>query len=387
MKVMHVITGLGTGGAQMALYRLLSRLDLQEFRSRVVSLADEEAEAIGDRIRALNVRVNTLGIRRGLPDPRLVTRLRTELLGFQPDLVQTWMYHADLVGGIAAKLAGSPPVVWNIRHSLARSSDVKRSTLLVAQANAAFSSWLPQRIVCCAAAALESHTALGYRREKMTVIPNGFDLEIFRPDKVARREVRTALGMEDDSPLIGMCARFDPQKDHHSFVRAAGALHRLFPFAHFILWGKGVDRDNPQLLDWIAAQGLGEYVHLLGLRGDTPRLNAALDIATLSAAYGEAFPNVIGEAMACGVPCVLTDVGDSAYIVGSTGRVVPPRHPEALASAWGEVLNLSREKRVELGWQARQRIADLFSLEKMASSYAELYRDLIGSAAGHDSSL
>jgi glycosyltransferase involved in cell wall biosynthesis len=377
MKIAHVITDLAVGGAEMALYKLLSALDLQEFQSGVIALAGEET--MGEKIRAMGVPVTALGSKRGIPDPRLLTRLRKELLRFQPDLVQTWMYHADLLGGLAAKLAGSPPVVWNIRHSLVHPRDVKRTTLLVARANSALSSWVPQRIVCCARAALESHAALGYARQKMIIIHNGFDLELFQPDQDARREVRASLGMQAETPLIGMCARFDPQKDHHSFVRAAGALHRLFPTAHYILWGKGVDRENPQLLEWIAEQDLGESVHLLGPRVDTPRLDAALDISTLSAAYGEAFPNVIGEAMACGVPCAVTDVGDSAYVVGSTGRIVPPGAPRALASAWADLLNLAPKQRFELGQRARQRVADYFGIAQMAKSYAALYRDIISS--------
>jgi len=378
MRILHVIADLNAGGAEMALYKLLSYLDLRDFPAQVVSLTGDEP--LGDEIRALGVPVIGLGMKAGVPDPRLVTRVREQILRFRPDLVQTWMYHADFVGGIAAKLSGNPVVVWNIRHTLVRSSDVKRSTLFVARANAVLSRRIPARIICCANAALESHVALGYAREKMIVISNGFDLESFRPDPAARSEVRAMLGVDDSVPLIGMCGRFDPQKDHHNFLAAAGVLHTRLPNAQFVLWGKGMDRENPLLSAWIAEQGLDHVVHLLGFRTDSSRLHAALDVATLSAAYGEAFPNVVGEAMACAVPCVVTDVGDGAHIVGETGRSVPPGNPEALAAAWAELLSLPAAERRALGNEARNRIEDLFSLEKMGAAYAGLYRDIIGDA-------
>jgi glycosyltransferase involved in cell wall biosynthesis len=349
----------------------------------VVSLTGDAP--LGDKIRALGVPVTGLGMKAGLPDPRLVTRVREQILRFRPDLVQTWMYHADLVGAIAAKLSGNPVVVWNIRHTLVHTSDVKRSTLFVARANAFLSRSIPACIICCADAALESHAAFGYAREKMIVIPNGFDLEAFRPDPVARGEVRAMLGVDDCIPLIGMCGRFDLQKDHHNFLAAAGVLRALLPDAQFVLWGKGVDRENPLLSTWIAEEGLAQAVHLLGFRTDSPRLNAALDVATLSAAYGEAFPNVVGEAMACAVPCVVTDVGDAATIVGETGRVVPAGNPEALAAAWADLISLPAAERGALGTEARERIERFFSLEKMGAAYAQLYRDIIGDADGADS--
>jgi glycosyltransferase involved in cell wall biosynthesis len=383
MRILHLIADLSAGGAEMTLYRLLSYLDAREFPAEVVSLTGDAP--LGEKIRALGVPVTGLEMKPGLPDPRLVTRVREQILRFRPDLIQTWMYHADLVGGIAAKLSGNPVVIWNIRHTLVRSSDVKRSTLFVARANAFLSRSIPARIICCADAALESHAALGYAREKMSVIPNGFDLEAFRPDPVARGEVRATLGVDDSIPLIGMCGRFDLQKDHHNFLAAAGLLRALLPDAQFVLWGKGVDLENPHLSAWIAEEGLGQAVHLLGFRTDSPRLNAALDVATLSAAYGEAFPNVVGEAMACAVPCVVTGVGDAAYIVGETGRVVPPGSPEALAAAWAELLSLPAAERKALGTAARKRVENLFSLEKMGAAYAQLYRDIIGDADGADS--
>ena len=177
---------------------------------------------------------------------------------------------------------------------------------------------------------------MGYDSSRFEIIPNGFDLGQYKPDAAARAEVRKELSIEPDAPLIGMVARFDPQKDHRSFVAAAGALHARRPDVRFVLVGKDCDAQNAGLGRWIAEQpGLGNVMRLLGRRGDVARLTAAFDLATSTSAYGEAFPNVLGEAMACAVPCVATDVGESAHIIGDTGRIVERDRPEKIAAAPG----------------------------------------------------
>jgi glycosyltransferase involved in cell wall biosynthesis len=373
-RILHIITSLDVGGAQVSLLRLLSHLG-DQFTSEVVSLTTENI--IGKQIRELGIPVHALGLRPGVPDPRLVTRLAGVIRRFQPDLIQTWMYHADLSGGLAARIAGSPPVIWNIRHSLGNLRDLKSSTRLVVKACALASHCLPVKIICNAQAGLRSHAAVGYDIVKMLVIPNGFDLEEFHPDLHARLSVRHELGLPDETILIGLCGRFHPQKDHENFLQAAGILHRNNPEIRFVLWGKDVYLENTIFQQWISHYGLGECVHLLGPRTDSPRLNAALDIATLSAAFGEAFPNVVGEAMACEVPCVVTDVGDAALIVGDTGKVVPVRSASSLADAWEEMLIMPYQERILLGKNARKRMVEHFSLKKTTAAYAGLYQDII----------
>jgi glycosyltransferase involved in cell wall biosynthesis len=246
--------------------------------------------------------------------------------------------------------------------------------------NALLSGLIPVQIICCADSSRQTHAAIGYDQEKMVVISNGFDIARFLPDVGARTSVRTELGLSPDTLLIGLCARFNPQKDHETFIRAAGLLSRKMPQVHFLLWGDYVDVANDRLTGWIATENLKGRTHLLGMRPDSPRLAAALDVSTLSSSYGEAFPLVVGEAMSCAVPCVVTDVGDAAHIVGETGRSVPPSSPEALAAAWVELLSLPADERRALGNEARKRIENLFSLEKMGEAYAQLYRDIIGDA-------
>jgi glycosyltransferase involved in cell wall biosynthesis len=375
IALMHVIVGLDIGGAEMVLYRLLTQLDRARFAAHVVSLRD--IGPVGRRLMADGWPVYALGMRSGgvaaLP-PALV-RLVGLMRALRPHVVQTWMYHADLLGGLAAKLAGGIPVAWNLRQSNLAPQFNKRSTLLLIRACALLSHGLPARIVCGSEAARRAHARLGYARTKMCVIPNGFDLALFKPDAEARVAVRQELGLAADTPLIGMMARFDPQKNHRTFVAAAGLLHAHCPTVHFLLCGGGVTWENRALAAWIDGAGLRARCHLLGEREDMPRLTAALDVATLSS-RGEGFPNALGEAMACGVPCVVTDVGDAGAIVGETGRLVPPGHPEALARAWAELLACSEEERRALGAAARERIAACFSLEQVVDQYEALWEQL-----------
>jgi glycosyltransferase involved in cell wall biosynthesis len=183
------------------------------------------------------------------------------------------------------------------------------------------------------------------------------------------------LGLDPEALLIGMVARFHPQKDHHTFVRAASLLADQ-PGVHFLLCGKEITGQNVELSGWIGGTGIGSRIHLLGLREDIPRVVAALDIATLSSSHGEGSPLVVGEAMASGVPCVVTDVGDSAEIVGATGLVVAPRRPEALAEAWRELIEGGPELRGRLGQLARQRVEERYSLPATVSMYQHLYSSL-----------
>ena len=188
--------------------------------------------------------------------------------------------------------------------------------------------------------------------------------------------MREELGISEETPLIGLVGRFNAQKDHGTFIRGAARLHADLPEVHFLLCGDDVTCENIELAEWLKASGIGDRCHLLGRREDIPRLTAALDIATTSSAYGEGFPNVIGEAMASGVPCVATDVGDSALIVDEAGKIVPPRDPRALAEAWRALIMLGPDGRARVGLAARRRIEKHFSLPVVVARYQSLYEEL-----------
>lgn len=379
ITIAHVITALSIGGAERMLQKLLERMDRHAFTPRVYTLLSP-AGTIGDRIRALGIPVRELGMSRGVPNPTHVVRLARWLRHDAPDLVQTWMYHADLVGGLAARAAGMP-LVWNIRNSTLDGVTSRPRTHRVVKACARLSAWLPDEIVCCSHAACDVHTAAGYRRSKITVIPNGFDLAAFRPNPMARRAVRSELSIPGSAQLIGLVARFDPQKDFQTFFEAAAYLHALMPHVHFLMCGRGLDWSNAALAALVDASGTRAVTHLIGERADVAPVIAALDIATSSSSYGEAFPNAIGEAMACGVPCVVTDVGDSGRIVGETGYVVPRRNPRALCDAWFELLELDVHAREALGRDARDRVAARFSIDSVARTYEETYRRVLAARA------
>lgn len=376
MKITHIITGLGQGGAETVLYRLLGALDRAEFENEVISLT--AGGALADKIRALGIPVRELGLRPSRPDPLKFFRLAAWLRQNRPDAVQTWMYHADLLGGLAARLARVPAVFWNIRHSTLDPARDKPATIRVARLCARLSRWLPRRIVVCSLAAVRQHARLGYDSTRMIHIPNGIDTQQFRPDPAARIAVRQELDLPQSAALVGMAARFHPQKDHHNFIQAAGIVLTAQPDARFLLFGSGVNPENGLLAAWIEQAGLSGKIYLLGPREDAPRLFAALDVSVLSSASGEAFPNVVAESMACAVPAAATDIGDSAEIIGGTGRVVPPQDPSALADAVLDLLRLPAGERQALGAAARRRVEENFSLEKMVANYASLFRQVAG---------
>lgn len=373
-RILHLIGVLPVGGSQMMLFKLLSGLDRDEFHAEVACLGPHAAMA--DRISALGVKVRCFGIAPGRLEPGPLVRFAAWLRRDRFDVIQTWMYHADLVGGLAAKLAGKIPVAWGIRQSNLDPGHNKRATLWIVQLCARLSRWLPARIVCCSELARKVHETAGYAADKMLVIPNGFDLDAFRPDPHARSAVRAELGVPESAVLIGHVGRFDSQKDHRTFVRSAALLHgALNPNVHFLMCGESVDAKNRTLGEWIAAAGIGQRCHLLGLRDDVARVHAALDIE-VSSSVGEGFSNTVGEAMACGVPCAATDVGDSALLIGDTGRIVPVGDPAALARACVELIGVGREARRELGEAARRRIAERFALPAITARYEGLYREL-----------
>jgi glycosyltransferase involved in cell wall biosynthesis len=379
MRVMHVITGLSTGGAETMLFKLLSAAS-GSVEHVVVSLGDEGT--IGPRIAALGIPVHCLGLKRNAPNPFRALSILPLARRIDPQLIQGWMYHGNLMASMAAlalrksarrNVPGhKPPVLWNIRQTV---YDLRRERWLTAKLirqGARLSSG-PAAIIYNSQTSAGQHESLGYRAEKRVVIPNGFDCQILRPDEAARKAVRTELGIADDTVLVGLVARYHPMKDHVGFLKAAALVVRSHPQTMFVLAGSGVSSIQPELAEAIHQNKLGDRVILLGERSDIPRLNNAFDIGCSASAWGEGFSNSIGEAMACGVPCAVTDVGDSAYIVADSRFVAPPRSPEALANAIGRLIGLGRSGRQQLGTKARQRIETEFSLSAIVQRYEDLY--------------
>jgi glycosyltransferase involved in cell wall biosynthesis len=362
--IVHLITGLETGGAERMLARLVTGLDRERHRSIVVSMTGPGV--VGALLEGAGIELHTLDMRRGIPDLRGVTRLAAMLCQLHPDILQTWLYHADLMGTVARLLAPPCTLIWNVQCAESIDADVVRRLLVWCSAR-------PDAVVVNSLAGKRFHEQLGYRPRRWEHIPNGCDTSVFRFDAEARLELRRELGIPDHAVAIGLPARFHPMKDHANFLAAAATLVAARPDTVFVLVGPGIDRLNPALAETIAANRMSEHVRLLGERLEMTRVYSALDIATLSSAFGEGCPNVLGEAMSCGVPCVATDCGDAADILGPTGIVVPPRDPEALAAAWSRLISLGSESRRALGAEARDRIIGYYDLSAVVDRYDALY--------------
>ena len=377
IKILHVITSLNVGGAETMLYRLLKSMDAVRFDNQVVSLI--RPGPVGDKIQSLGIPVFSLNMWPGRLSLDALFGLVRILRRESPDLVQTWLYHADLLGVLAAKIT-SAPVVWNIRASNMDMTFYRRLSSVVLRACVQFSGW-PQAVIVNSKAGQEFHARLGYHPRLWAHIPNGVDTMQFHPNLSARAALRNELALAPDTLLIGLIARFDPMKDHWNFLRAASLLALQNADVHFVLAGNGVEASNLSFRDYLDRDELRGRLHLLGQRDDISNLTAALDIASSSSSFGEGFSNTIAEAMSCSVPCVVTDVGDSAYLVDKTGVVVPPMDPQALADGWQRIIALGIEGRSALGAAARQRIQQNFQQDEITRQYERLYDSLMKAAS------
>ncbi len=378
MRIVHLITSLHPHGAQLMLYKLLSAMDRERFDPVVISLKGRDL--VADKIAALGVPVYCIGMKSGRLSPARLWRLWRVIQRIKPDLIQGWMYHGNLAAqAVSALTIRKTPVLWNIRGSHYILREEKPVTAITVWLGARLSRFPARIINNSRASALNHEQKLSYRADKRVIIPNGFETARLVPSTAARVAVRAELGLAEDALLVGLIGRYHPVKDHANFLQAATLLPAKYSHVHFLLAGEGIDESNEELLGQLKAAGLQSRVHLLGKRNDIARITAVLDIAT-SSSSAEGFPNVIGEAMSCGVPCVVTNVGDSAWLVGDAGRVVPPRDFVALAEAWRELIDMTAGERQALGRSARRRIEENFSLEAIARQYEALYEQVVSFA-------
>jgi glycosyltransferase involved in cell wall biosynthesis len=375
IRVTHVIAGLELGGAETMLCKLLSATDRRRFHPSVISLST--LGPLAPRIAALQVPVSALGMSRGRLQVRPLGLLARGLVARRPHIVHTWMYHADLLGGALARASGDAKVIWGVRGSLDPRLS-KRSSRMTARACMLTSRWLPDRVVSCSERLAEMHVDFGYDHARMMVIPNGFDLAWFKPQQELREQARRLLRAGPQEPLVGILGRYDPQKDYRTFVRAAAELARTRPDVRFVMCGPGIDEGNVELLDLLAQAGIRRRCELMGAVADPRAVLNALEVLVCSSAFGEGFPNVLGEAMACGVPCVTTDVGDAARIVADTGRVVDAGDWRGLARETLALLELEPSERRALGARARERVEQRFALADVARRFEGLYEELCG---------
>jgi glycosyltransferase involved in cell wall biosynthesis len=368
MRVVHVIGGLGVGGAE----RMLERLCVRHRHDRLIDPVVVSLTALGEmgeRLVAQGFVVHALDMHGPLGLARAVDRLARLLRSIRPHIVQTWLYHADLIGALAARLAGCRLVVWNIRCS---DPGIRRSTRVLMWCNAALSYILPDAILCCGREAARVHVAAGYSRGRMRVLPNGFDVNHF-------------VGPERGTPPVAQAIRFiaigrdDPAKDFTRFIQAAAIVARHDGAATFALYGRGID-DNTDYRRLIAETGLVDRFSLAGALNDVRPALSNAHIFCSTSRY-EGFPNVIGEAMLMGLPTVATSAGDSAEIVGDTGRIVREMGAAAFATAMLSLADAVRTDGAVMAEAARRRIVERFEIGAVACLYAKFYRALVDGAA------
>ncbi len=373
IRVVHLITDLDIGGAEMMLSRLVAAADRKRFRMSVVSMT--APGPLGAQLTAQGIEVRSLGMRSAIPDPRGLLRLLVLLRREPADILQTWLYHADLLGVLTARLGGARRLVWNVRCSNIDFNRYSRLSAALPRLLARLSRG-PDAVLVNSVAGKAVHERLGYRPRRWEIVPNGIDVERFRPDPEARVRMRTELGLPPGSFVICLPARFDPMKDHATFLAAAARFAQTCSAARFLLVGRGNDARNARLCPLLDRSNCADRILLQGERQDMPAVLASADVVSLSSSFGEGFPNVIAEAMACGTPVVSTDVGDAARIVGTAGAIVPVRDSEAMAAAWHDFYALGAEGRTARGQVARRRIVEAYALPAIVARYEALYEQL-----------
>lgn len=372
--ILHIITGLNNGGAEAVLYRLCKYDKIN--KHIVISMMDYGK--YGELLKNENVNVYTLDMPAGKLTLNGIINLYKIIKQFKPNVVQTWMYHANLIGGIVAKIAGIKKIVWGIHHSNLDKTHNKKSTILIAKILAKVSKVIPTTIVYCAEKALEVHKDIGYKCDDKQVIANGYELDMFYPNDTSTDKLRLELNIKKHENIVGFVARFDELKDHDNLLQALQIVKKKIKDFKCLLIGANMIESNEILKAMIVKYDLENQILLLGERNDIPNIMNLLDIHVLSS-YSEAFPNVLCEAMACGTPCITTDVGDAAFIVGDTGWVVPIKDSRALSTSILNALtekNDSQENFKGRQMKARERIVKKFDIFKMIDDYDKIYKKI-----------
>ena len=376
MKVLHINLGLGNGGAEGALFRLAT----SDSKNSHVVISIMGDGVYGEKLRLAGIELHSFNVPRGKIKLSAIIKTYQLIKKIQPDVVQTWLYHADLLGGVLAKLAGVKGIVWGIRHSNLEPGLNSKFTIMMAKLSALLSGLVPSRVISCSIKAAEVHKKIGYKSDIMTVIPNGYDLDLLKFSEQSRKRFRTQWELTDHDIVFGMIGRWTPLKDHRNLFSALSILKKTENFSFkCVLVGPHIDESNSELVGLIKEYNIEDSVVLAGSSSDVSGPLSGFDVFVLSSA-GEAFPNVVAESMACETPCVVTDVGDAAYIVGDWGVVVPPGNSQALANG---LLQAVREIKDTSQWQTkrlgcRARILENFSIGSMTKSFVEVWKSTLG---------
>lgn len=371
MRVLHIISSLSTGGAEVMLRKLLATLDRARYEAMAVSLTSRSP--IGEQIESDGTPVVALHARSPLALPAHFVELRRIVRSHRPHVIHGWMYHGNVAAHVARRFsiaAARPGLITSVRGAL-HAPAAQGAVLRAVRALDARLSKHADHIVYNSGQSARQHAQVGYDGSRAIVIPNGFEFDEWRPDPQGAQRIRAELGL-GTAPLVGMVARFNVLKGQLGFLEAAALIATRHSQARFLLIGRGCESTQPELAQWISTLGLADRVLLLGERQDIRAINSALDVA-VCASISESFPNAIGEAMACGTPCVVTDVGDCSVLVGDTGVIVPRADSRALAQGIEGVIALTPQERTALGRRAMERVHAEFDMRAVAARFAALY--------------
>jgi glycosyltransferase involved in cell wall biosynthesis len=370
VKVAHIITGLNTGGAERMLTKIVKPRSQQSVSHSVLSLTDKGYQ--GRRIEENGVHVGIINAFSMFDMTFRIGKLRRKIDHLDPHVIQGWMYHGNIASLMGKWISNKErKVVWNVRHSLDDVKNEKWQTRLAIYAGAKLSR-LPENIVYNSQRSSRQHTSFGYCGRDKKVIPNGFDCNKYKPDKGKRKKFRKSLKIDSNTRLVGNVSRSHPMKDHKTFIQSAKYVSDRIDDVEFVIVGRGVP-SNKKIKNFADKVGIINKVYFLGQSKDIPAVMNGIDVFALSSAWGEAFPNVLGEAMACGTPCVATDVGDSSLIIGDKGAVVPTKSPQNLAVSICETLKGMEESGVVVSKCVRNRIEKNYSINRVQKMYNNMY--------------
>ena len=374
VRLCFLIRQMNEGGAQRQLIELIKGLDPLKYAITIVSFYS------GGRFSAeleqlTHVKHISLAKQGRWEIAGFAYRLVSTMRRLRPRVLHGYLPVANVLCITLKPFLPGTRVLWGIRASVVDWAQYHRLDRVLFQLQQLLARFV-DRIVVNSYAGRDYHVARGFPRDKIVVIPNGIDTDVFIPNPEERAHVRAEWGVAKDETLIGLVGRLHPMKDHRTFIRAAAKLSGMHGRVRFACIGDGPSEYRRELLELSGQLGLREQVIWESARGDMPSVYNALDIAT-SSSYGEGFPNVVGEAMACKVPCVVTDVGDSAIIVGDTGFVVPPRDPDALAEGWERMLARLASEGTQLGEKVRSRIVKEFNRDMLAKRTSEILESVL----------
>ncbi len=374
-RVIHVISSLAVGGAEVLMLSLVAKLRAAGFDSEVILLGTEDA--LKSQFQRMGIPVHPIGMaRKAFPTFRQALRLVRLGRALHPDLIQGWMAHGNLAGVLLrVNLLRSVPLLWSVHQTLGQYDAQPLNTRFSIRALALL-SWIPRQIIHVSRTGRAQHRAMGFRDSRAIHIPNGVDTGVFRGGAERRARSRATLCLHASARVVGHVGRYHPTKDHPTLLSALSLLLLEDSDAYGILIGDGLTPDNPDLTQWTRDTRFSDRLLLLGPRSDVADLLPGFDVFCLSS-VSEACSVAMLEAMSSELRCVVTDVADSAWMLGGTGEVVPAGNPPALAAALKRQLDLSPEAAASASRRARERVLALFSQERMIEQYRRVYRAAI----------